>query len=60
MTLGPDRRGILADGGRSSEIARAAQATVQATLDRLAPAYPLAQVSSWVASRRRGASGRFH
>lgn len=60
VTLGPDRRGILADGGRSSEIARAAQATVQATLDRLAPAYPLAQVSSWVASRRPGAAGRFH
>jgi 1-acyl-sn-glycerol-3-phosphate acyltransferase len=53
--LGADRRGVLADGARSGEIARAAQATVQATLDRHAPRRPLAQLSSWMAARGHAA-----
>jgi 1-acyl-sn-glycerol-3-phosphate acyltransferase len=50
-----DRERLLADGERSRAVARAVQATVQETLDRHAPRYPLAHVSSWVAARRPGA-----
>jgi len=41
---------ILSDGERSGEIAAGVRATVQATLDRLAPRYPLAHVSALIAS----------
>jgi 1-acyl-sn-glycerol-3-phosphate acyltransferase len=51
VRLGGDRR-LLTDGGRSAEVARAIQATVQATIDRHSPRYPLAHLSSWVARRR--------
>jgi 1-acyl-sn-glycerol-3-phosphate acyltransferase len=49
-----DRHRLLVDGDRSAEVARAIQATVQATIDREAERYPLAHVSSWVARHRRG------
>ena len=52
VRLGDDRRRVLVDGGRSTEVARAIQETVQETLDRYSDRYPLAQVSSWVAARR--------
>ncbi len=52
VRLGDDRRRVLADGGRSAEVARAIQETVQGTLDRHSAWYPLAHVSSWVAARR--------
>jgi 1-acyl-sn-glycerol-3-phosphate acyltransferase len=48
-----ERRRLLADAGRSSEVAREIQRTVQATLDRRSSGYPLGRVSSWVAAHRR-------
>jgi 1-acyl-sn-glycerol-3-phosphate acyltransferase len=53
VRIGGERRRLLADAGRSSEVARELQQTVQATLDRRASGYPLGQVSSWVAAHRR-------
>jgi 1-acyl-sn-glycerol-3-phosphate acyltransferase len=53
VRLGGDRR-LLTDGDRSAQVARAIQATVQATIDRHAEHYPLAHVSSWVARHRAG------
>jgi 1-acyl-sn-glycerol-3-phosphate acyltransferase len=53
VRVGGDRS-LLADGDRSAEVARAIQATVQATIDRRAEHYPLAHVSSWVARHRSG------
>jgi 1-acyl-sn-glycerol-3-phosphate acyltransferase len=50
--LDGDRRALLASGERSRAVARGVEATVRATLERLAPRYPLAHVSSWVAAHR--------
>jgi 1-acyl-sn-glycerol-3-phosphate acyltransferase len=55
VRLGEERRRVLTDSEASRQVARRVQATVQGTIDRLAPRYPLGQVSSWVAARR-GAS----
>jgi 1-acyl-sn-glycerol-3-phosphate acyltransferase len=55
VRLGGDRRAVLTDGERSGAIARGIQGIVQGTLDRLAPSYPLAHVSSWVGARRHAA-----
>jgi 1-acyl-sn-glycerol-3-phosphate acyltransferase len=51
VRLGGDRRAVLTDGERSQAIARGIRGIVQATLDREAPRYPLAHLSSWVAAR---------
>jgi 1-acyl-sn-glycerol-3-phosphate acyltransferase len=55
LRLGGDRRAVLTDGERSAAVARGVQGVVQGTLDRLAPRYPLAHVSSWVARGRPSA-----
>lgn len=57
VRVGGDRHALLADGERSRAIAAGVERTVQATLDRHAPRYPLAHVSSWVAARRRAPAG---
>jgi 1-acyl-sn-glycerol-3-phosphate acyltransferase len=45
-------KGLVTDHAFCSEVARSCRATVQATLDRLAPARPLGWLSSRVARRR--------
>jgi 1-acyl-sn-glycerol-3-phosphate acyltransferase len=61
VRIGADRKGVLVDAGRSGAIADGVRGIVQATLDRDAPRYPLAQVSSWVAARRpAGDAGAVH
>ncbi|HET8540460.1 MAG TPA: 1-acyl-sn-glycerol-3-phosphate acyltransferase [Anaeromyxobacter sp.] len=52
VRLRGDARALLADGRRSAATARAVERTVQGTLERRGRRYPLAHVSSWVASRR--------
>jgi 1-acyl-sn-glycerol-3-phosphate acyltransferase len=54
VRLGGDRS-LLTDGDRSTALARAIQATVQATIDRRSRRYPLAHLSSWVARHRASA-----
>jgi 1-acyl-sn-glycerol-3-phosphate acyltransferase len=47
-----DREAVLADGARSNAIAQQVRATVEQTLARVSPRYPLAHVSSLVAGAR--------
>lgn len=53
VRLAGDRRALLADGGRSAQVALEIERTVQRTLERGARRRPLAHVSAWVASRKR-------
>jgi 1-acyl-sn-glycerol-3-phosphate acyltransferase len=49
------RRAVLRDADRSAAIADGVRRTVEATLAERASGHPLAHVSAWIASQRRGA-----